>query len=91
MTFHKSQHKKVLTEVYLGKQLTVVNSSDVSKVGVKGRVLDETKNLFVIDINGKKKKIPKKECVFELEGYKGFEIDGKDICYNIADRIKKYA
>ncbi|PIU22330.1 MAG: hypothetical protein COT14_01625 [Candidatus Diapherotrites archaeon CG08_land_8_20_14_0_20_30_16] len=91
MAAHKSLNEKLFAEVYLGKKIKVIASSDMSKQGIEGQILGETKNLFLIETTKGQKKIPKKECVFEIEINKNFEmIDGKNICYNIAERIKKY-
>ncbi len=80
--------KETLTMIYLGKNISVSKSSDKSKENICGIVLKETKNMFFIKTNNDVKKIPKKECLFKIENY---EIEGKDICYTLADRIKKYA
>ena len=47
---------------YLGKTVSVDNASDKSKIGLKGKVIFETKNVIVIlDKNNNEKKIKKKE------------------------------
>lgn len=79
--------KDSLTKVYIGKKINVFFSSDKTKQ-VKGLVEKETKNMFYIQTEKGLKKIPKKEIFFYLDDEK---IDGKTICYKLADRIKKYA
>jgi len=92
MNPHKYRKTKILTEVFLGKKIKVVRSSDISKQGIKGIIENETKNMFVIITKDGKKKVPKKECVFEIEINNIYEqVIGKDICYNLHDRIKKFA
>jgi len=42
--------------------------------------------------NNDVKKISKKECIFNIEiNEENKIINGREICYNLADRIKKYA
>lgn len=93
MMNHKYPKKKrMLTEVFLGKRIRVIRSSDILKQGVEGFVENETKNMFIIITEKGVTKIPKKESVFEIELNGVYEqINGKDICYNLHDRIKKYA
>jgi RNase P/RNase MRP subunit p29 len=79
--------KDVLTKVFLGKKINIFFASDKTKQ-VKGIVQKETKNMFYVKTDKGLKKIPKKEIFFYLDDEK---VDGKTICYRLADRIKKYA
>jgi ribonuclease P protein subunit POP4 len=93
MLTHKSLNEnKKLSQVFLGKKIQVINSSDRSKIGINGFVLNETKNCFEIETIVGKKIVPKKESIFniELNGVNE-KIDGKDICYNLSERIKKFS
>ena len=94
MVAHKSHSTKTFTEVFLEKRIKIINSSDLSKKDLQGIIVDETKNMFFIKTKNENivKKIPKKECIFDIEiNGENKIIDGKEICYNIAERIKKYA
>ena len=94
MKTHKShnQNTKILSEVFLGKKIRVLNSCDKSKIDLDGFVLNETKNCFEIKTKNGNKNIPKKECIFNIEINGVYEeIDGKEICYNIAERVKKFS
>lgn len=53
-------------EEYLGRKITVKNSSDIQKIGLSGYVLDESKNVFTIKTKNDVKKIPKKGSEFEI-------------------------
>jgi len=94
MTNHKSHNTKNYTEIFLGKRVKIINSSDISKLNIEGTIIEETKNMFFIKTKKQEevKKIPKKECIFNIEiNGENKIIDGKEICYNLADRIKKFA
>ena len=87
MMNHK-YHKEDLSEIYLTKQIKVLESSDKTKENIEGIVFKETKNMFFIKTNDNEiKKIPKKECIFMIDKK---IINGEKICYRLAERIKKY-
>lgn len=81
-----TDYRRSLTEVFLGKNITVKTSGDISVAGLQGIVWDETKNMFLIKTDKGIKKVQKQGSVFVVET----EIYGDDICYTLADRIKKY-
>jgi ribonuclease P protein subunit POP4 len=58
--------------------------------GIKGIVLDETKNTFIIGSAGTEKMIPKQsnEFAFTYEGSR-FVIKGSEVLHRPEDRIKK--
>lgn len=96
MINRKFHNSKILTEIFLGRNIKVINSSDISKIGISGICINDTKNMFYIKFKTNNlisiKRIPKKECIFEIEINNDIQkIDGKDICYNLSDRLKKYA
>lgn len=75
----------------IGRKIEVLKSVRKELVGLKGTVVDETLNLFTVDVQGKEKKIPKGLCVFRIsidDAYR--DVDGRDIEYRPEDRIKKY-
>ena len=72
----------------IGRQVEVVKSSDPSKIGIKGRIVDESKNMFTILCNGVEKKVSKKECTFLFER-EGVEIKGEVLTGRPEDRTKK--
>jgi RNase P/RNase MRP subunit p29 len=94
MITHRFHNTKNYTEVFLGKKVKIINSSDLSKLNIEGIIIEETKNMFFIKTmkNNDVKKISKKECIFNIEiNEENKIINGREICYNLADRIKKYA
>jgi ribonuclease P protein subunit POP4 len=70
----------------IGKQTMVIESKNKSLKGIRGKIVDETKNTISIEKDGKIKKIVKDQCVFDIEGKK---IDGKEISKTPEERIKK--
>ncbi len=70
----------------LGKKIRVVKSKNKSLEKIRGIVLDETKNMIIIEDKGKQVMVEKKTCEFEIDGEKK---QGKKIVGKIKDRIKK--
>lgn len=84
--------QNILYHTFIGLEAEVVNSSARELIGKKGKIIDETKNLLVIEsANGKETKIPKVACVFRfnLEDSKSFTIDGEKIAFRPEERAKK--
>ena len=74
----------------IGHMVEVVESSDPAKAGLKGRIVDETRNTFIIDCKGKEKTVAKAECTFRFSlGQTLVEVDGKVLVARPEDRIKK--
>lgn len=78
---------------YIGLPVTVVKSTSKERIGIKGYVIDERKNIFVIEKEGKESKIvkiPKKGSVFRftIEG-KEVDVDGSKILFRPEERLKK--
>jgi len=82
----------LLYSTFIGLAVEICNSSQQELVGFKGTVVNETKNLLVIeDDNGNERKIPKNSCTFcfTLDSRETVEVDGKDICFRPHERPKK--
>ncbi len=82
--------KNLVKHELIGLRCKIVDSTDPGLVGVEGRVVYETKNMLEIEVEGRVKKIPKKNCtfVFFLED-KEVEIPGNKIALRPEDRIKR--
>ena len=79
--------RKLVKYEFIGNEISVVDSRNKSLIGLKGKIADETKNMFTLD-NGKK--IIKSECIFKMKiKGKTVEINGKVIVARPEDRIKK--
>lgn len=84
--------QNIFRNEFTGLQVEVAESSHLGYTGIKGKVVDETKNTIKIeDEEGKEKVIPKKTTIFHFtlpDGGK-VEIDGKVIAIRPENRIKK--
>lgn len=70
--------------------MEVIDSKNKSLIGIKGKVIDETKNTFTIKTKEKMKKIAKNQVVLKVDFLSGeVEIDGKLLVGRSEDRLKK--
>ena len=75
---------------FIGLEAEVLESTCAEHLGIKGRVVDETRNTLTIEQDGREKKIPKDCCKFRfVEGSRTHVVSGKDIKFRPEDRIKK--
>ncbi len=71
----------------IGSQLEVVYSKNKSLIGIKGKIIDETKNMFVLN-NGKK--LIKSQSTFNIKfKNKTIKINGQLLVARPEDRLKK--
>ncbi len=75
-----------LRDEFIGKKVEIVESKNKDLVGIKGKIVDETKNMFEIESKGKTKKVQKNICKFKFLP-ENIIIDGKIINYRPEDRI----
>ncbi len=76
----------------VGLEVVITKSSDPFLKGLKGRVIDETKNTITTEIDKKVRKIIKDSCTFRFtipESGDTVEIDGKELAGRPEERIKK--
>lgn len=76
---------------FIGTEAKVAKSTNPSCIGIKGKILDETRNTFTILHNGKRKMIIKETSIFHFKFPDGtvVEIDGKLLVGRPEDRLKK--
>ena len=82
---------EIVQHEFIGLIAKVVKSTNPCNIGIKGRVIDETKNTFVLLHDGVEKRIIKETSVFHFTYPDGtvVEIDGKLLVGRPEDRIKK--
>ncbi len=73
----------------IGLQVEVVRSTDPGQAHVTGLVVDETRNLLVIEAGGAEKRIPKQGSRFRFQINGGIEVEGDEIRFRPEDRVKK--
>jgi ribonuclease P protein subunit POP4 len=84
--------QNLLFSTFIGLPVEITNSSQRNLVGLKGTIVDETKNLIVIEkADGKEARIPKVSSVFRFTVDNGEKIDiaGKSIAFRPYERPKK--
>jgi ribonuclease P protein subunit POP4 len=76
---------------FIGLVAKIAKSSNSSLVKMKGKVINETRNTFMIFHDGKQKIIPKDASVFHFTMQDGtvVAIDGKLLLGRPEDRVKK--
>ena len=80
--------KKVLRSEFIGLPCEVVNSSNKNLVGIKGKIIDESQNTFIIlTINGNKR-VLKNTCKFLITVNENqYTINGSHINKRPQERI----
>jgi ribonuclease P protein subunit POP4 len=81
----------VIRQEFVGTQISISESPNQGYLSVKGQVLDETRNTFIISQKGQSKTIVKDQAVFQFQLANGtiVEIDGKLLVGKSEDRMKK--
>ena len=76
---------------WIGLAAEVLESSDKSRVGLKGKIADETKNLVVMETESGEKKLPKAEVkLMVLLGNERVLLDCARFIQRPEDRIKYF-
>ncbi|MEW6069502.1 MAG: ribonuclease P protein subunit [Candidatus Thermoplasmatota archaeon] len=76
----------------IGVSIEITQASHKPYVGLKGKVMDETKNTFLIEVHGLKLiRVPKKNIKFKFttEEGKSVVIDGNMLLHSPENRLKK--
>ncbi len=73
----------------IGLRVEVLQATDPSQRALAGTVVDETRNLLVIEAGGVERRIPKQGSRFRFEVQGGIEVAGDEIRFRPEDRVKK--
>ena len=83
--------KNLVCHEWIGLKAEVAESSDSSRIGLKGKVVDETKNLVILETKKGEKKLPKKEVKLMIElGKENVLLDCSKLLQRPEDRIKYF-
>ena len=77
-----------LRREFIGKKVEIVESNNKDLIGLKGRIVNETKNMFEIENSSGVKKVQKKICKFRFPE-EGISVEGAIINYRPEDRLVK--
>ncbi len=82
---------KIICQELIGSEVKVSRSRNQGYVGISGKILDETRNTFVILDRGEEKSIVKDSAFFQFKFSDGtiVEIDGKLLVGQPQNRVKK--
>jgi len=84
-----SASKEIVRGELIGLSIEIVDAKNKSLIGIRGKIIDETKSMIVIKSN-KIKKLIKSQIRMKIKMKdKMIEIDGKEIVGRPEDRIKK--
>lgn len=74
----------------IGLEVEVIDAKNKSLIGIKGKIVDETKNTFVIETNGKERKLLKEQVTLIIDFKKEkIRVEGKLFLGRPEERIKK--
>ncbi|MCX8171870.1 MAG: ribonuclease P protein subunit [Candidatus Bathyarchaeota archaeon] len=82
----------ILQDEFIGLDVKVAKSTNPSCVGLRGKVINETRNTFrVLCKNNEEKVLIKENCIFHftLPDKTVVEVDGKSLIGRPEDRVKK--
>jgi ribonuclease P protein subunit POP4 len=82
--------RNLIRHELIGLYVEVAKSSNMSQKGIKGMIVDETKNTLTIEAGNGLKRIQKKgsEFIFKIPDGRKVKVDGKKIIARPEDRIK---
>ncbi|RLG17415.1 ribonuclease P protein subunit [Nanoarchaeota archaeon] len=70
----------------IGKKVEVKDSRNPSLIGIRGEIVDETKNMLIIRTRKGEVKVEKRICSFEVDGKL---VEGKEIVGMPWERLKR--
>ncbi|NYZ74783.1 ribonuclease P protein subunit [Candidatus Micrarchaeota archaeon] len=89
-TAGRKRPREALAGELVGLRVKVAASSCKDLLGIEGRVIDETRNTFLVRTSTGAKRVPKAACEFTFPEA-GFSAKGKELACRPEDRTKKFA
>ncbi|MDY6966354.1 MAG: ribonuclease P protein component 1 [Halobacteriota archaeon] len=83
--------KNLIYHELIGLSLSVHTSTNKSLIGLAGKVVDETRNMLIIETGKGEKKVPKSCSTFKFTLPTGTDVkvDGKLLVMRPEDRVRK--
>lgn len=83
--------EKLIRHELIGLQVNVIHSLNPTQIGIRGKVIDETKNMLMISDSIKNKWIQKDSAIyrFTLPDKSFVDVEGTKIQHRPVKRIKK--
>jgi len=82
--------RNIVRHELIGLEVEILESSDSTLKGLKGKVMDETRNTLIIEVKDKRKVIPKGICTFAFNVRGDFmQVPGSSLIGRPQDRIKR--
>ncbi|MBI1969713.1 ribonuclease P protein subunit [Candidatus Woesearchaeota archaeon] len=82
--------KELVQRTWIGLEIAVVEARNKSLVGLKGKVVDESKEMLTVQTATGEKKVVKEQARFQVHDQgKQFLVDGKLLVGRPEERIKK--
>ena len=83
-------NKNITKQELIGLSIEVIDSKNKSNIGIKGKIIDETKSTIIIKQNKEKKRIFKKNITINVKiNNKNIKINGEKLFGKPKERIKK--
>ena len=87
---YKMHPSNIVRHELIGLNIEIVKAENPSLVGIKGKIIDESKNTLTIEAQNKIKKILKDQATFNIELKDHVvQVEGKLLLGRAEDRIKK--
>lgn len=86
---YKITRKNLLAHELIGLRAVIKKSPDPNKIGIRGKIIDETKNMVMLETKNGVKKMAKKEVWLEIKlGREAILVDGNLLVARPEDRTK---
>ena len=81
--------KDIVKHELIGLKTKVVDSKNKANIGIKGKIIDETKNTIIIESKGEKKRLFKNNIIIDVQVNKKIvRINGKLLSGRPKERVK---
>ena len=83
--------KNLIRHELIGLEVEVVKGNNLSQVGIKGKIVEETRNTLIVSTDKGEKKLLKKEVILKIKLKDELvEVDGERLVGKPEERIKKW-